>query len=129
MLPRVCAALNRSTFLLPPSSGRDTSSTTTNTNDSSSSSSGNNGTASTSAGAGAGTGGNTQPGPPPSEYYLSGPTNWYAKAVHDAERDGKGYAFAYDDVYPSGSGDVSGAVSAAPGNVGVWRVFVGGMSS
>lgn len=78
--------------------------------------------------------------------------------MHAAERDGKGYAFAYDDVYPSassasasssdststttsdgsagnGSGDtgkqvdVSGSVSAAGEEVGVWRVFVGGMAS
>lgn len=61
------------------------------------------------------------------DYYLEAPTNWYSKAVHDAEVDGRGYAFAYDDVAASGGRDVSGTV--AVGDVGVWRVFVGGMSS
>jgi hypothetical protein len=93
VLPRVCAALNRSTLLLQGSSG------------------------------------NTQPGTPAQEqlYYGAGPTNWYAKVAHEVQGDGKGYAFAYDDVTPTGGVDVSGTVTAGVGAVGVWSVVVGGL--
>jgi hypothetical protein len=43
------------------------------------------------------------------------------------EGDGRGYAFAYDDVTPTGGRDESGTVSVGVGEVGVWGVFVGGM--
>ena len=39
-------------------------------------------------------------------------TNHYARIVHAAERDGRGYAFPYDDVAPSGGADQSGSVSS-----------------
>jgi hypothetical protein len=86
VLPRICAALNRSTLLL--------------------------------------SGGDRQPSLSAEYYYQQSPTNWYSKAVHDVEGDGRGYAFAYDDVNPSGGVDASGTVSG-PG--GTWEIFVGGM--
>jgi hypothetical protein len=58
-------------------------------------------------------GGNTQPSLAASKYYQSVPTNWYSKFVHQHEVDGKGYAFAYDDVNPSGDVDQSGLVASA----------------
>ncbi|MBE7181465.1 MAG: hypothetical protein INR71_09700 [Terriglobus roseus] len=166
VLPRVCAALNRSTFLLGlPGSDTSSSSSAAPASPSSGSIASNGSDTDTTAPAAdagdAGTAGNVQPGPSPSRYYSAGgpPTNWYSWAVHSVERDGKGYAFAYDDVYPSpsnttttasasaggssGSGDagksssgsdagaqvdVSGTVNAAGEEVGVWRVFVGGMT-
>lgn len=50
----------------------------------------------------------------PSQYYPTDgtPTNHYARLVHAAEVDGKGYAFAYDDVTPDGAPDVSGLCQA-----------------
>ncbi|KAI5863212.1 glycoside hydrolase family 64 protein [Durotheca rogersii] len=35
-------------------------------------------------------------------YYAASPTNHYARIVHAANLDGRGYAFPYDDVVPSG---------------------------
>ena len=72
VVPRLCAAFNRSTFL---------------TN-----------------------GGNVQPSLPSSSYYGTSPTNHFSRIVHQYEVDGKGYAFSYDDVNPSGE-DQSGIVS------------------
>ena len=46
----------------------------------------------------------------PSEYYTTSPTNHYSRIVHAANLDGRGYAFPYDDVTPSGGQDQSGAV-------------------
>lgn len=86
VVPRLCAAFHRSTFLL--------------------------------------SGGNVQPSLPPSSYYGDAETNWYSKIVHSFESDGKGYAFAYDDVRPTGGMDVSG--TAASSKPGVLSVFVGG---
>ncbi|GAA1605183.1 beta-1,3-glucanase family protein [Actinoplanes couchii] len=40
----------------------------------------------------------TQPGGTAADFYQSGPANTYAKAVHDNMKDGKAYAFAFDDV-------------------------------
>ncbi|KIW41493.1 uncharacterized protein PV06_07044 [Exophiala oligosperma] len=71
-------------------------------------------------------GGDVQPGLPAGDYYTTSPTNRYSQAVHSVELDGKGYAFAYDDVNPDGAPDASGAV--ASGNPGVWTLFVGGGS-
>ena len=86
MLPRLCAALSRTTLLLE--------------------------------------GGDLQPSLPSKSYYPSSPTNWYAQAVHQDEVDGRGYAFAYDDVRPDGAPDASGSVhSGAPD---VWTVYIGG---
>lgn len=46
----------------------------------------------------------------PSEYYQTSPTNHYARIVHAVNLDGRGYAFPYDDVTPTGGQDQSGAV-------------------
>jgi hypothetical protein len=85
VVPRLCAAFNRSTFLLP--------------------------------------GGNLQPSLPASSYYLVQPTNCYSRIVHMHEVDGKGYAFAYDDVNPEGENQ-SGVVTSD--NPQVLSVIVGG---
>lgn len=69
-------------------------------------------------------GGNVQPSLSASSYYGDGVTNWYSKIVHQFEGGGRGYAFPYDDVNPSGGGDVSGTV--ASGKPGILNVFVGG---
>ncbi|KAF2222288.1 hypothetical protein BDZ85DRAFT_199831 [Elsinoe ampelina] len=73
VVPRLCAAFNRATLLLPN--------------------------------------GRKQPFNNPKRYYLSGPTNWYSKFVHDFEIDGRGYAFSYDDVSATGTEDLSGLLS------------------
>ncbi|CAG9953294.1 unnamed protein product [Clonostachys rosea f. rosea IK726] len=58
-------------------------------------------------------GGNIQPSLGQSYYYTVDPTNYYSKAVHAREVDGKGYAFPYDDVNPDGNENASGTVSHA----------------
>ncbi|KAH7363953.1 hypothetical protein BKA65DRAFT_603132 [Rhexocercosporidium sp. MPI-PUGE-AT-0058] len=73
IVPRLCAAFNRSTFLIH--------------------------------------GGNVQPSLSSNFYYNTSPTNHFSRIIHEYESDGKGYAFPYDDVNPSGE-DQSGTVSA-----------------
>ena len=46
-----------------------------------------------------------------STYYTNSCTNHYARIVHAANLDGRGYCFPYDDVSPSGGVDQSGFVS------------------
>ncbi|KAF8856094.1 hypothetical protein BDZ45DRAFT_675760 [Acephala macrosclerotiorum] len=46
-----------------------------------------------------------------SSYYGNSVTNHYARIVHAANLDGKGYCFPYDDVTPNGGVDQSGFVS------------------
>jgi hypothetical protein len=53
---------------------------------------------------------NQPDGENPSNYYVNSPTNHYARIVHAANLDGRGYAFPYDDVVPTGGADQSGAV-------------------
>lgn len=48
----------------------------------------------------------------PHTFYKVSPTNHYARLVHEHNLDGKGYAFAYDDVQPDGGEDQSGKVNA-----------------
>jgi hypothetical protein len=48
----------------------------------------------------------------PANYYSNPQTNHYARIVHATTLDGRGYAFPYDDVAPSGGADQSGAVSS-----------------
>jgi hypothetical protein len=49
-------------------------------------------------------------------FYTGSSFNWYSKAVHQHEVDGKGYAFSYDDVAPAGGSDQAGLlVSPTPG--------------
>ncbi|KAJ4301966.1 hypothetical protein N0V88_002096 [Collariella sp. IMI 366227] len=40
----------------------------------------------------------------PETFYRCDPTNHYSRIVHECNLDGKGYAFAYDDVQPDGGG-------------------------
>lgn len=60
----------------------------------------------------------------PSTYYKSSPTNHFSRIVHAANLDGKGYAFPYDDVAPTGGADQSGSVYA--GDPTLLTVAVGG---
>ena len=53
-----------------------------------------------------------------------GVTNHYARIVHAVNADGRGYAFPFDDVAPTGGGDQSGAVF--DGQPGILTVAVGG---
>lgn len=69
-------------------------------------------------------GGNKQPSVAASAYYKSVPTNWYSKFVHQYEVDGKGYAFAYDDVNAAGDIDQSGVVASV--HPDTLTVIVGG---
>ncbi|KAJ9661920.1 hypothetical protein H2198_001672 [Neophaeococcomyces mojaviensis] len=57
-------------------------------------------------------------------YYQNNITNHYSRIVHLANLDGKGYAFPYDDVQPSGGPDQSGEVHA--GDPTLFTVAVGG---
>lgn len=68
-------------------------------------------------------GGNVQPGPAENKYYTTKPTNHYSRLIHKHEVDGKGYAFPYDDVNPSGSEDAAGLVS---GHAKVLTFYAGG---
>ncbi|KAJ9210479.1 CAZyme family GH64 [Paecilomyces variotii] len=89
VVPRLCAAFNRSTLLL--------------------------------------SGGNVQPSLGSNYYYTVSPTNYYSKIVHKYESDGKGYAFSYDDVNPTGGDDQSGSVTDADPQL--LTVYVGGPPS
>ncbi|KAG7289273.1 hypothetical protein NEMBOFW57_005639 [Staphylotrichum longicolle] len=60
----------------------------------------------------------------PETFYKCDPTNHYSRIVHECNLDGKGYAFAYDDVQPDGGADQSGKVDA--GDPKVWIIAVGG---
>ncbi|KAI0600351.1 glycoside hydrolase family 64 protein [Biscogniauxia sp. FL1348] len=60
----------------------------------------------------------------PETFYKRSPTNHYARLVHEQTIDGKGYAFAYDDVQPDGGDDQSGKVNA--GDPVLLTVVVGG---
>ncbi|CAK7231433.1 hypothetical protein SBRCBS47491_007928 [Sporothrix bragantina] len=59
-----------------------------------------------------------------SDYYQTTITNHYARIVHAANLDGRGYAFPYDDVAPDGGADQSGAV--ASGAPALLTVYIGG---
>ncbi|PMD17081.1 glycoside hydrolase family 64 protein [Hyaloscypha hepaticicola] len=59
-----------------------------------------------------------------STYYTNSITNHYARIVHAANLDSRGYCFPYDDVTPNGGVDQSGFVnSGSPSN---FLVTVGG---
>ncbi|KAL2426425.1 hypothetical protein ABEF95_004736 [Exophiala dermatitidis] len=66
---------------------------------------------------------NTLPAPQ-DLYYKDAVTNHYSRIVHQANLDGRGYAFPYDDVQPSGGPDQSGEVHA--GDPLLFTVTVGG---
>lgn len=57
-------------------------------------------------------------------YYQNPITNHYSRVVHQFNLDGKGYAFPYDDVQPTGGKDQSGEVHA--GDPTLFTVTVGG---
>ncbi|KAJ5810190.1 uncharacterized protein N7503_002408 [Penicillium pulvis] len=59
-----------------------------------------------------------------SNYYSNAITNHYARICHATALDGRGYAFPYDDVGPSGGVDQSGSVS--DGSPKLLTVTVGG---
>ncbi|KAK4185465.1 hypothetical protein QBC35DRAFT_503643 [Podospora australis] len=63
----------------------------------------------------------------PETFYRCDPTNHYCRVVHECNLDGKGYAFAYDDVQPDGGDDQSGKVNA--GDPEVFIVAVGGQGA
>lgn len=63
----------------------------------------------------------------PSTFYTRNPTNHYCRLVHEVNLDGKGYAFAYDDVQPDGGADQSGKVNA--GDPKRFIVAVGGQNA
>jgi hypothetical protein len=61
----------------------------------------------------------------PSEYYKDlGTTNHYSRLVHQVQKDGRGYAFPYDDVVPDGGNDVAGTIFA--GSPTLFTIAVGG---
>ena len=63
-------------------------------------------------------------GSTPGDYYKNPTTNHYARLVHQTMKDGRGYAFPYDDVVPDGGSDVAGTVfDGSPSN---WTIAIGG---
>ncbi len=58
---------------------------------------------------------NQPDGENPATYYTAPVTNHYARIVHAASLDGRGYAFPYDDVAPTGGADQSGSVNRCGG--------------
>lgn len=68
----------------------------------------------------------TEPKSDVGTFYKTAPTNQFARVVHGNSRDGRGYAFPYDDVAASGStgGDQAGTVF--DGSPALWTVSVGG---
>lgn len=69
----------------------------------------------------------TTPSANTSLYYQTSPTNHYARIVHSVNLDGRGYAFPYDDVAPTGGQDQSGAVF--DGSPQLLTVAVGGANA
>ena len=63
----------------------------------------------------------------PSLAYQYAITNHYSRILHQVETDGRGYAFPYDDVTPSGGLDQSGSVSDA--NPTLLTIMVGGLDT
>jgi hypothetical protein len=60
----------------------------------------------------------------PSQYYKDPTTNHYARIVHGVQKDGRGYAFPYDDVVPDGGQDVAGTIF--DGSPQLFTIAVGG---
>ncbi|KAH4973685.1 hypothetical protein HBI54_026360 [Parastagonospora nodorum] len=61
----------------------------------------------------------------PSQYYKDlETTNHYSRLVHSVQKDGRGYAFPYDDVVPDGGQDVAGTLF--DGNPTLFTIAVGG---
>lgn len=62
-------------------------------------------------------------------YYQTNPTNHYARIVHGVNLDGRGYAFPYDDVMPSGATGPDQAGTVFDGSPELLTVTVGGPAS
>lgn len=62
-----------------------------------------------------------------SNYYTNPITNHYSRILHATYLDGKGYAFPYDDVAPTGGADQSGSLYDP--NPATLTITVGGPSS
>ena len=60
----------------------------------------------------------------PEGYYRHPTTNHFSRIVHQVQKDGRGYAFPYDDVVPDGGHDVAGTIF--DGSPKLWTVAVGG---
>jgi hypothetical protein len=60
----------------------------------------------------------------PSQYYKDQTTNHYSRIVHQVQKDGRGYAFPYDDVVPDGGQDVAGTIF--DGSPKLFTIAVGG---
>jgi hypothetical protein len=61
----------------------------------------------------------------PNNYYKDlETTNHYSRIVHQVQKDGRGYAFPYDDVVPDGGNDVAGTLFN--GSPRLFTVAVGG---
>ncbi|EMD97338.1 glycoside hydrolase family 64 protein [Bipolaris maydis ATCC 48331] len=60
----------------------------------------------------------------PSQYYKDPTTNHYSRIVHEIQKDGRGYAFPYDDVVPDGGQDVAGTIF--DGSPQLFTIAVGG---
>ncbi|KAI8949469.1 glucanase B [Xylaria longipes] len=63
------------------------------------------------------------------DYYKTNPTNHYARIVHGVNLDGRGYAFPYDDVVPSGATGPDQAGTVYDGSPQLLTVTVGGPGS
>ncbi|KAI2639634.1 glycoside hydrolase family 64 protein [Hypomontagnella submonticulosa] len=61
-------------------------------------------------------------------YYTKSPTNHYARICHETNLDGRGYAFPYDDVVPSGSTEPDQAGTVFDANPALLTVTLGGPS-
>ncbi|KAI0454596.1 glucanase B [Xylaria acuta] len=59
-------------------------------------------------------------------YYKTNPTNHYARIVHGVNLDGRGYAFPYDDVVPSGATGPDQAGTVFDGSPELLTVTLGG---
>ncbi|KAI1742483.1 glucanase B [Xylaria scruposa] len=62
-------------------------------------------------------------------YYKTSPTNHYARIVHGVNLDGRGYAFPYDDVVPSGATGPDQAGTVFDGSPELLTVTLGGPGS
>ncbi|KAI0486948.1 glucanase B [Xylaria cf. heliscus] len=60
------------------------------------------------------------------DYYETNPTNHYARIVHGVNLDGRGYAFPYDDVVPSGATGPDQAGTVYDGSPELLTVTLGG---
>ncbi|KXJ97696.1 glucanase B [Microdochium bolleyi] len=62
-----------------------------------------------------------------SAYYTAGVANHYSRIVHEVNIDGRGYAFPYDDVVPSGTEQPEQAGTAFDGDPDVLTITLGSL--